>query len=60
MDPNRGNSYRSEGIQFITEVGGKGAKFADSEGGVERNRAGDNKDKSGFSVNDLWQFEEVD
>ena len=33
-------------VVVITEVGGKGAKVADSEGGgVERSRAGDNKDK---------------
>jgi hypothetical protein len=33
-------------VVVITEVGGKGAKVPDSEGGgVERSRAGDNKDK---------------
>jgi hypothetical protein len=39
-------------VFVVTQVGGRGAKFADSEGGgVERSRAGDNKDKS---AKDRW------
>jgi hypothetical protein len=47
VDSKRRYSYRSvQVLVVITEVGGKGAKVADSEGGgVERSRAGDSKDK---------------
>jgi hypothetical protein len=40
----------------VTQVGGKQAKVADSEGGgIEQSRAGDNKDKYGRTSVVKWR-----